>query len=77
LKPAQEDCSQDPISKNTQHKKRVGRGARVVQHLPNKHEALSSTPIQPKKVMVILSREIQLISNHFIDSAMFCGLWPG
>jgi hypothetical protein len=38
-----------PYLENTQHKKRAGEAAKVVEHLPNKYEALSSNPHTAKK----------------------------
>jgi hypothetical protein len=40
--------NQDPISKNTQHKKRAGQEVQAVEHLPSQCETLNSTPILPK-----------------------------
>jgi hypothetical protein len=37
-----------PYLKNTQHKKRAGGVAQMVQHLPSKHKALSSNPSTKK-----------------------------
>jgi hypothetical protein len=43
LKPAWANSSQDPISEKTQNKKRAGGVAQVVEHLPSKYEAVSSS----------------------------------
>jgi hypothetical protein len=48
LKPDSENSFQDPNSK-IYNKERVGVVAQVVQHLLNKHEALSSNPVLLKK----------------------------
>jgi hypothetical protein len=49
-KPAWANSSQEPTSKNTQHKKtKAGGVPQVVEHLPSKCEARSSNPSIGKK----------------------------
>jgi hypothetical protein len=61
-----------PYLENTQHKKMFGRVAQVVEHLPSKHDTLSSSSSTSKKSIDHLSIYLSIYLSIHLSIYLLC-----